>query len=893
MSHYQREVVLDDNVSSTVNNLQNIINTRQPYQKPRNMIVHREPILPDHINTIKTIIIRLCDYGQQSVEEQGNLSININAVAEMLVSAGDIILEPIEIGNVFINAIKCLSMQSTIVSTLVAMIFRLNKDFPAHLINSLSKELLQSLENDNVLVSKLILRSMASLCCSNCLSFSGSDSLLEVFDALLSIAEKPFTDADGVTIDGYKSKQGEVAAYLVSSTVCWCSTLFKPDDEQASSIKKRILSLCHNITDKRRSPFDVGGQQAIFQVMNFSPECVNLSKGPENVMSWDSLWDFCNMAIYTLENQLEPAEIECMVMPWLKLEEELNKEIDYPLLTLSASIKDAIIDLDNNSKIGCTARMSMPNGSPIGTATNLWLRPRFAILEADSSPPLEFLCSSLSPFQRQVAVSYYHDVLHFFEPVNRDNGALIGSLEMICKQLEAVSRVFPGDVKMEFMLVEVLFQLMMQQPINILKSALITRLLLEFCKKYEAFPAVIALCTTILFERVPEMDTSCWRELARWFSFHLGNTKFSWNWQHWESEYNEAVEGDPLRLFCHYFVDKCSRTYLPNQDASKKFPASFASFGANNMQPNCSLYADGAMTESLGKLRTMIERPIEHQIDEVEAFIEGQADIDIRAILQSIFVVSSLSSLSTQSLPPATLDSSFDRFGNIIRDCADTDENQAMVMQVLVEIYGHDGGMLHCVLEKFLRRAFLKVTSVAQWAVTKLDTLVSDPHIYAHAELVVDLTLEIIRAALHHRKELGDVVIADILNPSNIVKAPKADDGAGDMDDEDPIQIADEILHNAWHSCRSVYKSIVGTLMVRIIDAYQKRDKDDESIDPWITSATSLLQRVLRSYSGLQAHIKSITNESLGDNVDVQASIDAIKKEKDLYPIEILWKSYL
>jgi hypothetical protein len=313
------------------------------------MIVHREPILPDHIATIKTIIIRLCDLGQQSLEEQQNIATNIDAVANMLVSAGDIILEPAEIGSIFINAIKCLSMQATVVATLIAVIFRLNKEFPLHVVNALSRELLEALSNDNVLVSKLILRSMAALCSSNCLSFNGTDSLLDVLDGLLSIAEKSSTDND-VAIEGYLSKQGEVAAYLVSSTVCWCSSLFKADDEQASAIKTRILSLCRNITEKRRSPFDVGGQQAIFQVMNFSAECVNLSKGPDNVMSWDTLWDSCNMAIYALENQLQPSEIECLVMPWLKLEEQLNQAIEYPTLTLSPSIKDAIIALDRSEE---------------------------------------------------------------------------------------------------------------------------------------------------------------------------------------------------------------------------------------------------------------------------------------------------------------------------------------------------------------------------------------------------------------------------------------------------------------------------------------------------------------------------------------------------------------
>jgi hypothetical protein len=292
----------------------------------------------------------------------------------------------------------------------------------------------------------------------------------------------------------------------------------------------------------------------------------------------------------------------------------------------------------------------------------------------------------------------------------------------------------------------------------------------------------------------------------------------------------------------------------------------------------------------------MIERPVEHHIDEIEAWIESNADIDIRAILQAIFVVASLSTLSTQSLPPTSMDSSFDRFSNIIGDYTDTDENQMLIVQILVEIWGHDGAMLHSVLEKFLRRAFLKVTTLSQWIVTRLHTLTIDPHIYSHTELVIDVTLDIIRAALHHRRQLGDVVITDILDSANIVsKENSGDKQGGDMDDEDPTEVADQILHNAWHSSRSVYKNIVGALVVAIVDIYQKREKDDESIDPWITSATSLLQRVLRSYSGLQKHISTITNESLGDDQQIQTRINAIKLKTntELYPIEIVWKSYL
>lgn len=888
-------------VSIGGNNGNNSSKIKQPFQKQRNMIIHQEPILPEHIATIKTIIIRLCDYSQQSLEDQQSMPLNIAAVADMLVSAGDIMLEPEEIGKIFISAIKSLSMQGTIVSTLLAVIFRLNKDFPVYVVSALNKELLESLSNDNVLVSKLILRSMATLCCSNCLSFSGSDGFLNVIDGLLIVAENNSIH-NGVAVAGYLTPQGEVATYLLSITVCWCSTLFNPDDEIASIIKSRILALCRNVNSRRSSPFDVGGKQAIFQVMNFSEECVNLSPGPDNVMSWDTLWDSCSMAIYALENQLQPSELESMVMPWLKLEDKLNEAIEYPNLTMDPSIKDTILALNNENKIGAKSRLSLPDGSPIGTGTSLWLRPRFAIFESDSSAqvdgkPLEFLCSSLTPFQRQVAVSYYHDIIHFFEPINRDDGALIGSLKMICGQLESVSRVFPNEAKMEFMLVEVLFQLMMQQPINLLKNALLNKLILEFCRKYAAFPVVIALCSTIMFGRIQEMDTSCWRQLARWFSFHLGNTKFSWNWPYWESEYNEAVEGDPIRLFCHYFIDKCSRTYLPNQNVNAKFPVpAFVAHGANDMQPSCPLYS-GTVSESLSKLRTMIERPVEHQIDEIEAWIESNADIDLRAIFQAIFVVSSLSTLSTQSLPPANMDSSFDRFSNLIRDYADSDGNQMLIMQILVEIWGHDGAMLYCILEKFLRRAFLKVTTVAQWIVTRLGTLTLDPHIYSHTELVIDVTLDIIRAALNHRQNLGDMVITDILNPANI-KASKENSGdkeGGDMDDEDPIEVADQILHNAWHSSRNVHKNIVGTLIVGIVDAYQKLDKDDESIDPWIISATSLLQRILRSYSGLQKHIIPITNESLGDDDHIQTNIDAIKLKtnKELYPIEVVWKSYL
>jgi len=78
----------------------------------------------------------------------------------------------------------------------------------------------------------------------------------------------------------------------------------------------------------------------------------------------------------------------------------------------------------------------------------------------------------------------------------------------------------------EYALVELLFQLLVQQPHSPPLFACICRLLLELCKKDPTrYPPVVALAANTVYQLVPEVDYLSTAEFGKWFAFHLLNTE--------------------------------------------------------------------------------------------------------------------------------------------------------------------------------------------------------------------------------------------------------------------------------------------------------------------------------------------------------------------------------
>ena len=168
-----------------------------------------------------------------------------------------------------------------------------------------------------------------------------------------------------------------------------------------------------------------------------------------------------------------------------------------------------------------------------------WLRPRFAIFDQDTNDDVATLCSSTSPLERYLAVGYYTDILYNFEPFLRSDGTRVGSTELLLTHLLSVSRLFDSSIRMEYVLVELIFQMICAVPAHdsynaghslthslthpfthSLTHSGYYRILLELCKRYSTYPIVIAQGTSLLYQMLPEMDTIVVMELGRYSLTH-------------------------------------------------------------------------------------------------------------------------------------------------------------------------------------------------------------------------------------------------------------------------------------------------------------------------------------------------------------------------------------
>jgi hypothetical protein len=458
---------------------------KKPFsKKPQNMIEHIEPKQADEVEMAKLLLTRLGDYS--SMEAEDDMTANIESLAEILVSVGDINDFADEISDVFIQCISNLSIQVPIYSTLISMIYKQDIDFPAVVVSKLNIALLKSLDEDNVSVSKLILRSIASLASCNCINISGQGGLVDLLTSLLTVAQ-----GDG---DNILTPEREVATFLLASTMPYCAVVLG-NYAEGIDIRTSINTYLSHLLTNIHSCYDIGGKLALFHVktevettdMEGGETIYLTTNGPSNAACWDTLYESCLMATDIIKEITESSEVwappTAMVVPWIPLKEKLDEAgiAGTTMLSLDSSISSSISDISQAGKIGFRNRLCKPVSSALGTdfgcGSAKWLRPRFSIFSSESSPEIKTLCELITPFERYLITGYYHDIILFFEPFLRPNGTKIGTIETMCKHLMAVSKLFPveNQPKLEYLLVETLFQLLIQNPINTLLSSTLYR----------------------------------------------------------------------------------------------------------------------------------------------------------------------------------------------------------------------------------------------------------------------------------------------------------------------------------------------------------------------------------------------------------------------------------
>ncbi|KAF9207554.1 Component of the cap-binding complex (CBC) [Haplosporangium sp. Z 27] len=86
------------------------------------------------------------------------------------------------------------------------------------------------------------------------------------------------------------------------------------------------------------------------------------------------------------------------------------------------------------------------------------------------------------------------------------------------------------------LLAEVIFTEMFKLPKPEFKTVYYASLLVEVCKSFpDSFPAALAVAINKLYDRLPSLDVDCAHRFWTWFSHHLSNFGYLWDWSQWSA----------------------------------------------------------------------------------------------------------------------------------------------------------------------------------------------------------------------------------------------------------------------------------------------------------------------------------------------------------------------
>ena len=621
------------------------------------MVPRQVEELPEPVSLLKKIITTFADYSNMSSEEikTSALISSASGIAAIMVKVGEIYEFTAEIEKIFIKCFSQLSVPAPIISLLVALIHReelnaenqeisddenMNSDvterhFCDDLVGKVLKaELLQSIKDGEILQARLQLRVVA--CLLSCNSFS-IQSFLGIIFGLLEASEETSEASSS-------SNRIAEAAFLLACTIPWSISAMSEARGREPRVEEALNRLEHFFSKllgqgedgwaELLGPYRVGGKHEVFHSHTPIPYDGEfdgyLSVDPCNTkpgVARDTLFEASTFALQlisasTAQQTTFLPNISCHIFPWTEARamDLLNPE-PLRLLTFGAEneIQEAVVTACRYDNTAHCLASSGIFSSPC-CRQGQWLAPKLCVFDKDTSPEAEQLCRTLSPLERYIAATYYTDILVNFQPVVNDDGTKLGSIELLASHLLAVSRVFPNEEEseeaphLEYLLIEVLFQQLLQPPMHLLQSnhAGIFKLILHLCRRDPTFPPVVALAANIVFQMAPELQPPSWREFARWFSFHLTNTKLTWPyWEFWISELKSslAASGDrdvglsgdacairsegysAQSLLIQFVVDHCTRASI-GEKIKRAIPVELESFIPFEARTYCPLFFD-------------------------------------------------------------------------------------------------------------------------------------------------------------------------------------------------------------------------------------------------------------------------------------------------------------
>jgi hypothetical protein len=555
---------------------------------------------------------------------------------------GDVKIFAEEYSTFLVKCLKQLSVQIPLIVTLVSLIYESEPEFFASFLLKYQHAVIDAIKSDEIATLKLLLKSAACLTSSSCLIISGSGSFLELLLPFASYVETAIQSS-------YLDDQAQVSMYLLCHTLLWSVNILV-FHEDGKKFLENILILIEKFLVLYVSPFTVSGKTAILAKF-IPPEdeellmatTISVAPKPNDIQNGscgDNLWEIITVVQSILiDMKSTGGKFEypsCMLPVWQTV---LVQEEGDPIPIAKASFTNEFSQqinefIQQQHLLGCRAEKCIVEGAvryEIGDAASVgrssgWLRNRYAIFAEDTNDEAQ-ACSRLSIVERCIASIYFQDILQTFDPIINNDGTKFGSLELLIGHLLGCLQLFPATANLEYLLVENLFQLIIQVPRNSALVSQASKLILHLTKHHSHFLPIIGLATNIIFQVISDFDQTACRAFADWFSFQFINTQYSWpSWDFWleysgytndgQSKTELDVDTILTRLFCHHVIQKLSQ--LVNYDVLKlPIPTAFHSFFDYDEQPKCSMFIENDVTynEAIRSTASQLKRLVDERVD--------------------------------------------------------------------------------------------------------------------------------------------------------------------------------------------------------------------------------------------------------------------------------------
>ncbi|KAF0299965.1 Nuclear cap-binding protein subunit 1 [Amphibalanus amphitrite] len=436
------------------------------------------------------------------------------------------------------------------------------------------------------------------------------------------------------------------------------------------------------------------------------------------------------------------------------------------------------------------------------------------------------------------------------------------------KECSAQLLNFPHKTKipLDYMIVEVIFSELFQMPAPRYLEINYGCILIELCKlQPSTIPQVLAQATEIMFDRIDTMNVSAFQRFVGWFSYHLSNFHFRWQWSDWADCLALDPE-HPKPKFVRETFEKCLRLSY-HQRIQEMAGQEFAALVPVETKPRLRYREEGAGSlpgtmiahqlmsaikercspEEAIRLLKELHNPLKTADDDAEP---THNPLKIEVFTETLLFVGSKSFSHAFA--------AIAKFHYVFKVLAETEEAQICVLRSLYNVWRDHPQMMCVLVDKMLKTQIVECSAVANWIFSRemnADFLKSyvweilNLTIRKMSQHVHKLTVEAAeaRARLHH--DSGD--------------DSDSDDDRRDRPSDEQVERMEERLEQAQSDQKTLFLIIFQRFIMILSEHLVRSDTDGKDFRThWWKWTFGRLQQIFMQHNE-QVHKYSQTLETL------------------------------